>query len=174
MIKVDYTNRYLARSERNVQIFKDLMESGMICSIWYRCTYLEDNVFKAHTSKIKGLRKKSEKIPIVKLKKYLMLILHTGYPKTGNDKKVHCLRLDLINPHMFDFLTKKVGTDVCKNIASFRRVKLERLLLVEEKSKRFYIENLKPKIHTNYNDSYRTIFLNQITKIQVHKFKFKE
>jgi len=146
-LKTKYTNQYLRAVKRRFSIGKMKLEAGMVVEIRYV---------------VKGENKK--------VHKYMVLILNPNYKKY-----LHCLRISEIKPVWFKRLVEQVGLESCEALPQCDRLNVQQLALDEKNSRRFYYKHLKKDMHRKYNDSYRTLIINnQMRAVSLYQFDFSK
>jgi hypothetical protein len=100
-------------------------------------------------------------------KDYFFLILNPEYLR-----KVHVLSLNEISNIRFNELARKTGIRIIPRFKK-RGLIIPRLTMIES-SQRFYNSKLAAGMETLYNNSYRTLFLNNMQLVQLIDYRFDQ
>lgn len=148
MRKGQWYNHYLSRINKKYFCLRTMTESGTICEIRYK-------------SASSGITRN-----------YFCLMLNNGWGPHPR-KKTHLLSLEYLPPKLFDEFVEQVGLEFSSLFKKVRKLKIEKLLMERKDAGRFYIKEIKPDIDTMFKNTYRTFSIENIQRINVLDFKFK-
>jgi len=148
--KGKYYTWYSRRINKKYALARTNLESGMLLEINYKP---EDD----------------------QARNYICLLLHKGHGgRLLKDKKVHLLAIENMMSTHFEDLVSEVGLEFSTYFKNVRKLRIEKLLMEQADSERFYISELKSDINDKFKNTYRTFNINRITLIKVLDFKFPD
>jgi hypothetical protein len=142
-----YTSHYKTRILGKYTIPRTFLESGLLCELYYKP--LDSRTFKY----------------------YYVVILHPGFGPFPH-KLMHALTLEHMNPMYFDRFVDDVGLEYSIHMKTIRKVAIEKLIMDKKDSKKFYLTELKRRLNTSFDNTYRTFNTMNIKMIRALDYKF--
>lgn len=144
-----YLSHYRSRIAKKYAIPRTFLEAGLLCELFYKSEYA--------------------KLP----KYYYVLILHPGFGPFPH-KLLHALTLEHLQPMYFDKFVDEIGLEYSKYMKTIRRVAIEKLVMDKKDSKKFYLHELKRRLNTSFDNTYRTFNTMNLRGIRVIDYKFND